>query len=393
MASFLDFRQPPSRQGYIPFTPRKAYSVEITPFLADFYRYLPGMKKPYRRILAHLIFWLLYITVQLLQYGWENKDVIRLEYYPDMWTILPMQMILVYFNLYVLLPKYFYSKKYLKYGIALFLTLLFGGLYSRLTGWLIWIPYQKVHNYSHYLAEPKNYFIPVRIIRNFLDFCPVIGLTFLLKVIQDAYKREQHMRALEEEKHQAERDLLKAQIHPHFFFNTLNSLYALTMIKSDKGPEVVLQLSDLMHYMLYDANASQVSLDTEINHLRSYMDIEQLRFSDRLDLRCNIPTNTNGRTVAPLLLLPFIENAFKHSLSHEKDKAWIHIDINLEQGDLHMHIANSCHPAKQTDQSGIGLTNVKKRLELSYPHQYHLDIRPGDETFEIDLTIALKTPV
>jgi LytS/YehU family sensor histidine kinase len=92
-----------------------------------------------------------------------------------------------------------------------------------------------------------------------------------------------------------------------------------------------------------------------------------------------------------MLLLPFIENAFKHSLAHEKDKAWIHIDIRLKKDDLHMQVANSCHPSKQTN--GIGLANVKKRLELSYPGQYQLNIHPGDERFEIDLTIALKTPV
>lgn len=384
----------PPGQACIPFTPRKAHSVEINPLLRFFFRYLPGMKKPYRRILFHLLFWLLYIAFQLLQYGWENRDVIRLQYYPDIWTIIPMQMIVVYFNLYVLLPKFFYPKKYGRYAIALSLTLLLGALYSRLTGWLIWIPYEKFRNNAHYLTEPTNFFIPVRIIRNWLDFCPIIGLTFILQVIQDAYKREQHMRALEEEKHQAERDLLKAQIHPHFFFNTLNSLYALTMTKSDKGPEVVLQLSELMHYMLYEANSSQVLLATEISHLRSYMDIEQLRFGDRLELRCHIPTDTNGRTVAPLLLLPFIENAFKHSLSQEKDKAWIHIDIRLKKDDLHMQVANSCHPANQSDPpKGIGLANARKRLELTYPGQYQLNIHPGDERFEIDLTLTLKTSV
>jgi hypothetical protein len=353
--------------------------------------YLPGMKKPYKRILAHILFWMLYIAFVLLQYGWENRDYIRLEFYPDMLTSIPMQMVLVYFNLYVLLPKYYYPKKYLKYGLALVLMLLFGGFYSRLTAWLIWIPHLRTTDYAHYLTEPRNFFVPVRLIRNCLDLCPIIGLTLFLQVIQDAYKREQRMRALEEEKHQAERDLLKAQIHPHFFFNTLNSLYALTMIKSDKGPEVVLQLSELMHYMLYDAAAPEVPLDTEISHLRSYMDIEQLRFGDRLDLRCNFPGGTDGRAVAPLLLLPFIENAFKHSLSHESNKAWIHIDICLEQDDLHLRVANSCHCSSGT-VAGIGLSNVKKRLELSYPDRYHLDIRPGAGVFEAELSIALKTP-
>lgn len=348
------------------------------------------MKKTYRRVLAHIIFWMLYIAFMLLQYGWENRDYIRIEFYPDMWTIISMQMILVYFNLYVLLPRFFYPKKYLKYGIALFLTLLAGGLYSRMTGWLIWIPYEKTHDYAKYVTQPKNFFIPVRIIRNCLDFCPIIGLTSFLKLIQNIYKREQHMRALEEEKHQAELDLLKAQVHPHFFFNTLNSLYALTMVKSDKGPEVVLQLSELMHYVLYEANAPQVPLETEIAHLRNYIEVEQLRFGDRLDLQLDLPPDFSGRMIVPLLLLPFIENAFKHSLSHETEKAWIHIDIRLQQQDLCMKVANTWHPVEHKDkQPGIGLKNVRKRLELSYPGQHQLDIRPGDEIFEVYLKLSL----
>jgi two-component system LytT family sensor kinase len=349
------------------------------------------MKKPYKRILAHLAFWLLYVGDQLLEYGWNNRDYIRLEYSPDMWTDLVMHMLLVYVNLYILVPKFFYPKKYLQYGIALFFCLLAGGLYSRLTGWLIWIPYERTHEYAMYLTEPKNFFVPIRIIRNTLEYCPVVGLTLFLKLIQDAFVRERHMRALKEEKHQAELDLLKAQLHPHFFFNTLNSLYALTMAKSDKGPEVVLQLSELMHYVLYEANAPLVSLETEISHLRNYIEIEQLRFGDRLELRVDTPLFTESQRIAPLLLLPFIENAFKHSLSHEAEKAWIHIDIRLEEDKLCMRVANSCHPPERAGRPpGIGLANVRQRLELSYPGRQLLDIRPGSEVWEVSLTLKLS---
>jgi two-component system LytT family sensor kinase len=348
------------------------------------------MKRSYRQILFHLLFWLLYAGWQILQYAWDNKDYIHLEYSPDIWIDLLMSIVLVYINLYLLVPKFFYPKKYLRYGLTLLGCLLIGGVYSRFAGWYYLVPWTKAHDYTMYIHEPTNFFIPIRIIRNTLGYCPVVGLTLFLKLIQDAYAREQRMRALEEEKHQAELDLLKAQVHPHFFFNTLNSLYALTMVKSDKGPEVVLQLSELMHYVLYEANAPLVSLDTEISHLRNYIEIEQLRFGDRLDLRFDTPPDHTTPMVVPLLLLPFIENAFKHSLSRETEKAWIHIDISLQQDALCMKVTNSCHGAGEIgNQTGIGLKNVRKRLELSYPGQHQLDIRPGNDIFEVNLKLSL----
>jgi hypothetical protein len=348
------------------------------------------MSKTGKRILIHFSFWVLYTAWQLLQYSWDNSDAIHLEYSPDVWIDLIMSIILVYVNLYILLPKFFYPKKYLQYGLILFGCLLCGGIYSRFAGWYYLIPWMKAHDHAMYLAEPKHFYIPVRIARNTLGYLPVVGLTFFLKLMEDAYGKERRLRALEEEKHQAELSLLKAQVHPHFFFNTLNSLYALTMVKSDKGPEVVLQLSALMHYVLYEANAPLVSLETEVAHLRNYIEIEQLRFGDRLDLRCDTPPDLSGRMVVPLLLLPFIENAFKHSLSRETEKAAIHIDIRLQHDALCMKVSNSYHPVRDSQKlPGIGLANVRKRLELSYPGQYQLDIHPGNDIFEVNLKLFL----
>lgn len=348
------------------------------------------MKRSYKRILAHLLFWMLYLAWQLLQYSWDNTDYLHLEYSPDVWIDLFMSIVLVYVNLYILLPKLFYPKKYLQYGLILLGCLLCGGIYSRFAGWYYLIPWSKAHDYAMYLKEPKYFYIPVRIARNTLGYVPVVGVTMFLQLIQNAYVNERRMRALEEEKHQAEMDLLKAQVHPHFFFNTLNSLYALTMVKSDKGPEVVLQLSELMHYVLYEANAPLVPLETEIAHLRNYIEIEQLRFGDRLDLQFNVPADAAGQMIVPLLLLPFIENAFKHSLSHETEKAWIHIDLRLEEKYLRMKVANSYHAGEpKSKPPGIGLTNVRKRLELSYPEQHQLDIRPENDIFEVNLKISL----
>lgn len=346
------------------------------------------MTKSGNRIFSHVLFWMLYLAWHLLQYAWDNTDYIHLEYSPEIWVDLLMVIVLVYINLYILLPKFYYPKKYVLYIWALFACLLIGGVYSRFMGWYYVLPWDQVHNYSMTIGEPTNFFIPIRILRNALNYLPVVGLTMFLQLLQNAYAREQRMRALEEEKHQAEMDLLKAQVHPHFFFNTLNSLYALTMVKSDKGPEVVLQLSELMHYMLYEANAAQVPVTTEITHLCNYIGIEQLRFGDRLDLQLETPMDGGGRMIAPLLLLPFIENAFKHSLSRETEKAWVHIGIHLQDNQLTMKVANSYHSIGQRPP-GIGLANVQKRLELSYPGQYQLNIRPGTDVFEVDLKLTL----
>ena len=359
------------------------------------------MTKSGRRLLSHLAFWTLYLGWLLLQYAWDGTDYIRLEYSPDIWVDFLMSIVLVYVNLYILLPKFYYPKKYGRYIGCLCACLLIGGIYSRFMGWSYTIPWEKVHNPSMTSNEPTNFYIPIRILRNSLNYFPIIGITMFLQLLQNAYANEQRMRALEEEKHQAEMDLLKAQVRPHFFFNTLNSLYALTMVKSDKGPEVVLQLSELMHYMLYEANAAQVSLTTEITHLHNYIGIEQLRFGDRLNLQLETPNSTTGRMIAPLLLLPFIENAFKHSLSRETEKAWVHIGIHLQDNQLSMKVANSYHPHGQKGRGpGIGLANVRKRLALTYPGQHQLDIRPGappphqalcspDGIFEVHLKLTL----
>jgi len=348
------------------------------------------MTKSGKRLLSHLAFWMLYLAWQLLQYAWDNTDYIHLEYSPDIWVDFLMSIVLVYVNLYFLLPKFYYPKKYALYISSICACLLIGGIYSRFMGWYYVLPWEQVHDYTMTIGEPTNFYIPVRILRNALNYLPVIGITMFLQLLQNAYAKEQRMRALEEEKHQAEMDLLKAQVHPHFFFNTLNSLYALTMIKSDKGPDVVLQLSELMHYMLYEANAPQVSLFTEITHLHNYIGIEQLRFGDRLDLHLDTPRDRTGRMIAPLLLLPFIENAFKHSLSRETEKAWIHIGIRLQDNELTMKVANSFHADGQSGRAtGIGLANVRKRLELTYPGRHQLDIRQGTGIFEADLKLQL----
>jgi LytS/YehU family sensor histidine kinase len=181
--------------------------------------------------------------------------------------------------------------------------------------------------------------------------------------------------------------LLKAQINPHFFFNTLNSLYSLALARSGQSAAVVLRLSDLMRYMLYEASANTVLLKDEITYLENYISIEEMRFADRLDLSFQYSGDIAGKSISPLLLLPFIENAFKHGI--EDSSGWITIDLKVIDHRLYMKVENSFTAPAKAQKPGLGLPNAKKRLELAYPGKYELHISQNDDIYSVELMIQL----
>ncbi len=344
-----------------------------------------------RRIGLHILFWILFISYEVSNYGWSNTRYFHWNATHELWTDLPMMIVIVYVNLYWLMPKFLYPKKYVAYIFSLFFILLLGGLYARYMGYRIWTPWDKTHNYQDYLEAPKQFFIPIRIIRNTINFYPLVALTMLIKVLRNSYRNEKYLRETDAEKHRAELSFLKAQIHPHFFFNTLSSLYALILKKSDKSAGVVMTLSGLMRYMLYESNAEMVLLEDEINYLKNYISIEELRFGDRLDLSFQYSGNIQGKLIAPLVLLPFVENAFKHSLNNETQKAWITIDIKVTGNELFFKTENSYQKINsKIDHEGMGLKNVKKRLHLVYPGKHSLVIKDGEVFFITDLKMQLN---
>jgi two-component system LytT family sensor kinase len=265
--------------------------------------------------------------------------------------------------------------------------LLLGGLMERVSGWAVWMPWDKIHEPLAYRAENKSFWIPVKIVRNAVEDFSVIILTMVIKLMRNSYLDEKRLREIEQEKFSAEMGLLKAQINPHFFFNTLNSLYALTLKGSEQASKVVLRLSDLMHYMLYDANANKVLLRDEIIHLENYIGIEQMRFADRLDLSFQYSGDLDGKMIAPLLLLPFIENAFKHGIAD--DSGWITISLKVAGSKLFLKVENSYPAHTKLKTGGLGLSNVKRRLELIYPGKYELNINKNNDFFEVDLKLDL----
>ncbi len=233
-----------------------------------------------------------------------------------------------------------------------------------------------------------------------------VGLYFIIlvataiKLVRHSFLMQKRNRELDNLKletelklKEAELKLLKAQIHPHFLFNTLNNLYGLTLEKSEEAPNLVLRLSEILDYILYRCNEKRVSLSEEINNLNNYIEIEKIRYSDKLKLELNFPTNTNNFSIAPLIILPFVENAFKHGVSNYPGIATVNIKISLTENNLICNIRNTKNPNIDKEKNytkGIGLSNVKKRLDLMYPQKYILTIKDETETFSVNLTLELE---
>ena len=341
----------------------------------------------YKSILQNLLFWLVFFTYQTITYGWDENDQLSFKLEPMLKTLIPVSLFLTYTNLYLLMPLYYYSQRYKTYALSFLILFLTGGLLLRYVTYTFTVPWEQLHDPSRYKLEVKHFWIPIRILRNSFNLLPVVMITMIIKLMRNTYQQEKNLRELEKENFTAEMGLLKAQINPHFFFNTLNSLYALTLKGSDQASKVVLRLSELMHYMLYEASAAKVLLKDEISHLENYISIEQMRFADRLDLSFQYSGDISGKMIAPLLLLPFVENAFKHGIAD--DSGWITINLKVTGNRLFLKVENSYPVNGKAKSHGLGLKNVKRRLDLTYPGQYDLQLHQNEDTYEADLKLDI----
>ena len=193
---------------------------------------------------------------------------------------------------------------------------------------------------------------------------------------------------LKKEQTQAELLLLRSQLNPHFFFNTLNNLYALTLKKSNEAPEVILKLSDMMRYTIYEGEKNAVPIQDEISYLNNYLDLYRIRYKNPVRLEFNHDIEQE-LTIAPLLFINLLENAFKHGVDAVTDNAFIRMNLNYDGHLLHFVIENSFDPSITGDGKGIGLENLKRRLALLYPNKHSLVFEQEDTTFRSTLKIAL----
>lgn len=187
----------------------------------------------------------------------------------------------------------------------------------------------------------------------------------------------------------AELQLLKAQVQPHFLFNTLNNIYSFSIERSPKTPDLILKLSSLLSYMLYDCKEEKVLLEKEIEIMKSYIDLERERYGNKIEISWNVDGNIKDKFISPLLMLPFLENAFKHGVSEQLEKPWLSVDLSVKSDTLKCKIANSKNELITYRKNGIGITNVKKRLEFIYANNYKLKLNDEGNFFVASLLVKL----
>jgi sensor histidine kinase YesM len=303
---------------------------------------------------------------------------------------LPAAMLVTYVNIYVLFPRFFKPKRYVAYAVGAVVLLFIASLLNRILIERIIEPW--------FFPDTTYYeaiFVWYLIFKGMLWFlAPVLLFTLLIKAVAHWVDQERVHQDTLREKLAAELNLLKAQVHPHFLFNTLNNLYALTLQTAPAAPQVVLKLSELMSYMLYESRADSISLGKEIGHIRNYIALEKLRYGNRLEVSLTASGETEGQMIAPLLLIPFVENAFKHGVSDQTDNVWVTIDIKVKGGWLGVKVENSHAGARNQGDGniiagGIGLQNVQRRLALLYPDAHKLDLTKETDHYTVDLKIRL----
>ena len=286
----------------------------------------------------------------------------------------------VYLNLYMAVPRFLRKERYLLYTLIC-LLLLGGGalfLYFLFDSWID-------------LLLPDFYFISYYNVPVLMLYTgSFMVLTTLLKLSRSWFMLLRFERMTTSHQLQS----LQSQINPHFLLNSLQTIYALSLEKSERSPEVILQLSEILKYTLYETGQPSVKLEKEIAMIRDYVNMYRHRVdSDRTDIQMKENGDPTGFMIAPMLLIPFIENSFKHGLLSGQEKSFIDIQIDIHEDKLLFKVCNSCEESELDEvqhQKGIGIENTRQRLELLYPGRYILDIEALEDTFIVKLSIELK---
>ena len=333
-----------------------------------------------KRWLYHLVFWIAYFLFGAL-ISLSIHRIFDGHFYIELVSLLPPDILLVYLNIYILIPAFLFKRRFFFYFLSLLISIF---LQSALEIWL----------HRLYALSGTEVFIPVKdfTVRNFsiqaLNAIYLLGMTMGLKFVKDRMLQKELLQEKEKQHTEMELSLLKSQLQPHFFFNTLNNLYSLTIQKSDLAPEVVLKLADLMSYMLYESGTPTVALDKEMLHLENYIAIEKLRFGLRLTLLFDKEGPTEKIKIPPLLLFAFIENSFKHGFQRTIGAGTIRIVLKVQKDHLFFDISNPTGNEPE-NPNGIGLKNVIRRLDLLYGSRYTLDLVQEENIFSVHLKIPV----
>jgi hypothetical protein len=353
--------------------------------------------EPRVRLARHGLFWagwvvfstLIYLPVNLraMAAGVPLPNVVLLTFAEAIEFIVFSHSVFAYLLAYWVLPRFFYKKRFGLLVVAFVGIVLLSGVGSYVAGEFIGRPLRTALGFPY---RDSNFWYGL--LAGVRGGMTVGGLFLAIVIAKNLFRQQELLLKTQREKLAAELEALKAQVHPHFLFNTLNNLYALTRRQAPEAPNVVLRLSNLLSYVLYECNAPEVPLNQEIQFLKNYVALEQLRYGDRLDVSLNFTGDIHGQKIAPLLLIPFLENAFKHGTSEQLDQSWISLNLAVNDHTLTFQLLNSRDPDGDETHllGGIGLQNVRKRLDLLYPDRHDLRVQADADTFMVTLKLELS---
>ncbi len=343
------------------------------------------MKSKSVQVLFHVIGCTIFLLLPII--FWPGEGGIG-EFFSDDRAVrgyLNNILILLFFYLtfYLLIPRFYFQKKYF-----LFILIILACFFIITILPEIIVPFQ---GHGHPISEPATGHRPgpgvnrllFRMGHNLVFFLAVVFFSLLLKI-------NNRLKKTEKEKLKAELSYFKAQINPHFLFNTLNTIYSLAIQKDDNTPEAVVKLSGMMRYVISDASHDVVPLEKEVSYISDYIDLQKIRFGDTVKIDYKHCEPDSGKSIAPLILIPFIENAFKFGVNPEEN-SFISVILELSGSELHLGVFNhKVHDRGVTESSGgLGISNARQRLALLYPEKHKLVIEDSTSHFKVDLYINL----
>jgi len=371
------------------------------------------------RLSRHLLFWTIWFIYIMVTYviptnwvpGWDFKgslEHIKVYGFPLAFLRIVitaalntlLNMALVYGILYYFFPRYISqrgtskSKNKSWIGISS-LLFLFVCVVAFLNYFTFVLAFYLDTRVGYFKTMPGMNFIIPRWSRPILfNYPTIVGIALAIKLLKNWYLKQKEAAQVAREKINAELQLLKVQVHPHFLFNTLNNIYSFIINDSPAATEAIKKLSALLHYIVYECNQPMVKLEKELKMIKDYIDLEKIRYGESFNLSLQIQGNAGNKMVCPLLLIPFLENSFKHGASQMLTHPWINLDIVIRDHELFFDLSNSKPMiiGEKTFISGLGLANVKKRLAILYPGTYSLNINEEVMSFSISLKIPLFKP-
>lgn len=342
------------------------------------------------RILLHIGFW----TTLLLLQSYITADLGNVSYKDFSWTFrlgkamaerFPVVLFLAgvfYWLFYSFLPRS-HNRTFVwnlaELSLAVLLSVV---LYRLLIAYVIYpFVYEQVYE--------DRLFSFSRLLSAFITIYSIVGIAGAIKLMRMRGRQRDREQQLIREKLQSELHFLRAQINPHFFFNTLNNIYGLARKQSDQTAEAVMHLSKLMRFILYECTGDRISISREIKIIEDYIELERLRYNERLQVIFEKNIDNENQLIAPLLLLPFVENSYKHGASESRFESKIEIDLRLKNDELTFSIKNNKEPDLQNNPQGLGLQNVRRQLQLVYPDHHELKIIEEEKSFSVFLKINL----